>query len=245
MGRIHWGLPLLEGLLPAQIAVRIATDGAVDPSLKYDEPPNNGAYIFDGVSGDILKDLNVSGRIVRVSRQKLRALCSEGINVHWGHALLSVECDDHSNSVTAAFSDGQSYTGTVLVGCDGPRSAVRNHLFMPDRSAATARPMEGIVTTSMCVTYADPNVATFVRSKTHPVWCIAISPVMFHFMSIQDVPDPERPETWRFFFFNSWLGEKPHDTSGSAARSVLLERAENLAEVREPLVMSSGLSRKA
>lgn len=103
MGSIHWGLPLLEGLLPAQIVARIATDGAADPSLNYDEPPNNGAYIFDGVSGDVLKDLTVSGRIVRVSRQKLRALCSEGINVHWGHALLSVECDDHSNSVTATF----------------------------------------------------------------------------------------------------------------------------------------------
>src|ERR1700753_1808098 len=53
---IHWSLPLLEVLLPPHLAARIVKDGSVDGSLNYEEPPNNGAYIFDGVDGQILKD---------------------------------------------------------------------------------------------------------------------------------------------------------------------------------------------
>ena len=40
---IHWGLPLLEGLLQPQLADRIVKDGSVDGSLNYEHPPNNGA----------------------------------------------------------------------------------------------------------------------------------------------------------------------------------------------------------
>ena len=57
---IHWGLPLLEELLPPHLANRITTDGSVDGHLDYTKPPNNGAYIYDGVTGKVLKDLTVS-----------------------------------------------------------------------------------------------------------------------------------------------------------------------------------------
>ena len=65
---LHWVLPLLDSLLPPDQASRVSTDGAVDESLDYDKPPNNGALIYDGTNGELMKDLTVSGRIVRSAR---------------------------------------------------------------------------------------------------------------------------------------------------------------------------------
>ena len=142
---MHWGLPMLEKLLPPHLADRIPTDGSVDGSLDWNEPPHNGAYIFDGVNGDVLKDLTPpTGRIVRVSRRRVRALCREEIDVWWSHTLECLKCNDEEKTVTATFTNGKSYTGTLLVGCDGPRSVVRSHLF-DDPSKAQAKTMEGAV----------------------------------------------------------------------------------------------------
>lgn len=37
--------------------------------------------MYNGLNGEIMKDLPVKGKIVRVSRRKLRALVAEGIDV--------------------------------------------------------------------------------------------------------------------------------------------------------------------
>ena len=229
---IHWGLPLLEELLPPHLAKRIPTDGAVDGFLDYTEPPNNGAYIFDGVTGEILKDLTVTGRMVRVSRRKIRALCREEIDVKWSHILQSVTCNAADNTITATFTNGQSYTGTLLVGCDGPRSVVRSHLF-DDPAKETAKPMGGAVSISVVTSYP-AETAKYIRSKTHPVWCMAISPWIFPFMSVQDVPDPEKPETWKFFIMLNWVGEKDPDLDHEGRMKAVKERGQKLAEVRLP-----------
>ena len=228
---IHWGLPLLESLLPPHLAARIPTDGSVDGFLNYDEPPNNGAYIFDGLTGEILKDLTVTGRIVRVSRRKLRALCSEGVDVKHSHTLQAVTCNDENNTVTATFTNGQSYTGTLLVGCDGPRSIVRSSLFASDPTSAQAKVLDEAVSISMVVSY-DAGTAKYVRSKTHPVWCMCISPEIFPFLTMQDVPDPDKPETWKFFFMTSWLGMRDDNLDNEGRLKAIKDRGEKLAEVR-------------
>lgn len=229
---MHWGLPLLESLLPPHLARRIPTDGAVDGSLDYSIPINNGSYIFDGVSGEILKDLTPpSGRIIRVSRRKIRALCREEIDVKWSHTLDSLKCNDEDNTVTATFTNGESHTGTLLVGCDGPRSVVRNHLF-DEPAKAQAETMKGAVSISMAISYA-AETAKFLRSKSHPVWCMAISPWIFPFLSVQDVPDPNKPETWKFFWMLSWLGDIEPGLSEVDRIKALKERGAKLAEVSQ------------
>ena len=235
---IHWGLPLLESLLPPHLAKRIPTDGSVDGFLDYSQPPNNGAYIFDGVTGDILKDLTVNDRIVRVSRRKIRALCREDMEVKWSHTLESIRCNDDDNTVTARFTNGESYTGTLLVGCDGPRSTVRSHLF-DEPAKAQAKTMEGCVNISMAISYP-AETARYIRSKTHPVWCMAISPWIFPFMSMQDVPDPDKPETWKFFMMTNWLGEGELGLSNEDRLKALKERGAKLAEVRSHRVSYNG-----
>lgn len=226
---IHWGLPLLESLLPPHLAKRIPTDGAVDPHLDYTEPPNNGAYIFDGKTGEVLKDLTVNDRIVRVSRRKIRALCREEVDVKWSHTLQNITHNSEDNTVTALFANGESYTGTLLVGCDGPRSVVRDHLF-DDPEAQQAKNMEGAVNISLVASY-DAETAKFIRSKSHPVWCMTVSPWVFPFLTMQDVPDPAKPETWKFFLMLSWLGERDDSLDNAGRLNAIRERGEHLAEV--------------
>jgi len=83
---IHWGLPILDALLPEHLAERLH-EVSVDPSLDYGKYPNNAPRIYDGLSGKCVKELSIKnddgseGREMRVSRRKLRALCAEGIDV--------------------------------------------------------------------------------------------------------------------------------------------------------------------
>lgn len=76
---LHWGLPLLEALLPKHLADRLRLDAAVDPSLDYQKYPNNVIGIYDGATGQIVKEVPSIG--LRVDRTRLRALCAEGIDV--------------------------------------------------------------------------------------------------------------------------------------------------------------------
>lgn len=70
---------MLEKLLPEDLAARIKVDAVVDPSLDYTQYPNDVIPVFDGVSGELMREIPNFG--LRVSRRKLRALCSERVQV--------------------------------------------------------------------------------------------------------------------------------------------------------------------
>ena len=74
---LHWSLPLLESLLPADVHARLK-EAANDP---FSEPKEKDALpVFDGQTGEIMVMLPL-GRNIRYSRKKLRTLCSHGIDV--------------------------------------------------------------------------------------------------------------------------------------------------------------------
>src|SRR5438045_1484537 len=74
---IHWSLPLLEALLPRDLALRLKE--AQNDSF-WEAPEHDTLNVYSGLDGKVLKALPLS-RIIRVSRRKMRALCSEGIDV--------------------------------------------------------------------------------------------------------------------------------------------------------------------
>jgi len=55
-----------------------------------------------------------------------------GIPIHWGHKLVSFEQTDVD--VKAIFANGQTHTGTFVVGCDGLHSGSRTALFGRERA---------------------------------------------------------------------------------------------------------------
>ena len=52
---------------------------------------------------------------------------AQGVRVVFGHQLVSFE--QHEDSVTARFANGETDTGSFLVGCDGLHSDARKALF--------------------------------------------------------------------------------------------------------------------
>ena len=74
---IHWALPLLENLLPADLAARLK-EAQNDPFMVH--PDKDTLPIYNGQTGEIMKALPVP-RTIRVSRRKMRAFCSQGIEV--------------------------------------------------------------------------------------------------------------------------------------------------------------------
>jgi hypothetical protein len=74
---IHWALPQLEALLPPDLAVRLK-EAQNDPF--WEAPEKDTFKIYNGLDGEVLKALPLP-RTIRVSRRKMRAFCSQGIDV--------------------------------------------------------------------------------------------------------------------------------------------------------------------
>jgi hypothetical protein len=74
---IHWSLPQLEAPLPSELRARLK-EAQNDPF--WDAPEEDFFKLCDGLDGTVLKALPIP-KTIRVSRRKMRALCSEGIDV--------------------------------------------------------------------------------------------------------------------------------------------------------------------
>ncbi|KAH0494491.1 hypothetical protein TgHK011_001108 [Trichoderma gracile] len=87
-------------------------------------------------SGEVLGESNLPSTFVNNYRQPATGIrrttlnlllknkvLEEGIEVREGWALVDIQ--ENEDSVTATFSNGQSVTGSFLVGCDGIKSASR------------------------------------------------------------------------------------------------------------------------
>lgn len=129
---IHWSLDIFISLLPQNIVDKLP-ETYVDPEAS--QRGENGNFLFfDLRSGETRWKVPPNKRI-RVSRERLRALLLEGLDVEWSRTLDSISTPA-TNAVTAHFTDGTSATGTLLIGADGSRSRVRSLLLLNRRQLA-------------------------------------------------------------------------------------------------------------
>ena len=115
---VHWSLRFLETLLPANLFKRL-NEVQCDRSHQNDE--DETIYIYNSITGEPLKELSMPD-MKRLSRSKLRALCTTDIPVLFGKTFPNMTFDASTAPVTAHFADGASYSGDIIVGADGPRS---------------------------------------------------------------------------------------------------------------------------
>lgn len=163
---VHWSLPYLASLLPAELLSRIQST-QVDQF--YSPPDADSVLFFNAETGDLLKAIPI-GKFHRVSRRKFRALCAEGIEVQYGKAITGISYVN--GGVLAEFEDGETATGTTVIGTDGARSAVRT-LFLGDEGQAASAPYMACTVT---VKYPKKEKALAARSL-HPLQAMAVHPI--------------------------------------------------------------------
>ncbi|KAF4331781.1 zeaxanthin epoxidase chloroplastic [Fusarium beomiforme] len=124
-----WTLPALKSLLPKHLFDRLP-EAYVDREA-VTQGLSSAFPFFDLSTGELKASVPKAPEAerVRVTRQGLRALLADGIDIEWNKGIMEVVST--AETVTASFEDGSSATGSLLVACDGSHSRVRRSLF-PD-----------------------------------------------------------------------------------------------------------------
>jgi hypothetical protein len=171
---LHWSIPMLKSLLPDDLYQRLA-EARCDPT--YDACGKETVVFLNSATGNEMKSVSAPG-ISRISRNRMRKLCCEGIDVLWGKVLVDIMYDN--NGAAAHFDDGSSYRGTVILGTDGPNSKVRQILLGEEKARNTELEIFSITAD---VKYNDAEKARHVRSG-HPIVCPGFHPKgKFNFIS--------------------------------------------------------------
>jgi len=193
---LHWGFPILKSLIPDASAAQLQSV-EVDPHTPT--KPVDVLSFLNGRTGEVLGAFEVPN-FHRLRRSKLRALLSKDLDIKFSKRLKDIVYDPDGAKVTAIFEDGERVTGRLIVGADGARSSVRKTLLGPEFAASTRLPYAA---TFIQAKYTREQ-AIFLRSF-HPLFLAAPHPDgLFAFFGLQDAPDPDKPESWTFFFYISW-----------------------------------------
>ena len=234
-------MPHLKTLLPPTLYVRLY-EAYCDPF----GGPIEKTTIYNSASGEVLKEIVMPG-MIRVDRNRMRALCSEELDIHYSKALSRLKYGEGGEGITATFADGTSAEGDMVVGADGPQSAVRTELLGKEVAASKTSNLVSFMTT---VNYKDAEKARHVRSG-NPVFCIAYNPAgIMNFISgtiltyyhlpwfliclrfaVQNVLDPEDPTTWSFSISSSWVGQLDPGLDNAGRLAILKQKiAESCGE---------------
>ncbi|KAF2621178.1 FAD/NAD(P)-binding domain-containing protein [Macroventuria anomochaeta] len=199
---LHWGASHIASCLPEDLAARFH-EAYADPSLTPDAV--TGLPIHNGKTGDLILEMGAD-QPVRVSRKKMRNLFSEGIDVQYGkqvvRAYVIEDSSSHDNGrVKIEFRDGDHAVGDNVVGTDGAKSLLRESIVGFEDAQLTTIPVN-----LFNFSYRfDPELSLRIREH-NKIFINSIHPDhgTMYWLSIMDVPDPDKPETWSFQVMQSW-----------------------------------------
>ncbi|KAK1245439.1 hypothetical protein MKX08_005068 [Trichoderma sp. CBMAI-0020] len=124
----------------------------------------------------------------------------EGIEVREGWGLVDIQ--EHDDSVTATFSNGESVTGSFLIGCDGIKSAARTILLKQRGVEEGAPSFTGLTQTAFLSETPGPlqelaAMRNWYGDGTHVI-AYPVGPKTTSW-AITQRESQEREETWRPF----------------------------------------------
>ncbi|KIX95831.1 uncharacterized protein Z520_08539 [Fonsecaea multimorphosa CBS 102226] len=197
---LHFGQEYLAKCIPRELMARLK-EAYCD---EFYTGKHTSWPMFNGQTGDKFFDMQGFNPL-RVSRRKLRALLSDGVDVRYGRRIVSVSVSQPNGLATATFADGSTATGDLVVGCEGVHSYLREALVGKEQAANTPIDIQMFNT---CWTL--PRDVAVLQRKAHPLFRIGYHPMgMTWVTAIQDVKDPNDPTTFLFQQCLSWPG-RPH-----------------------------------
>ncbi|EMC97897.1 hypothetical protein BAUCODRAFT_22772 [Baudoinia panamericana UAMH 10762] len=120
---LHWSYATLRSLLPEDILLLLPQTYVNKVAVERGEI---GSFAFFDLSTGESRwrvPLPMGGERIRVSRERLRSLLHQGLEMEWGKTLVGVK--KGHDGVVAVFNDATEVEGCMVVGCDGARSQVR------------------------------------------------------------------------------------------------------------------------
>ncbi|KAB8236900.1 FAD-dependent oxidoreductase [Aspergillus alliaceus] len=228
---LHWALPALRQLLPAELVARLPETYVNKEAAARGD---TGRYqFFDLKSGEALYSVPAAERI-RVSRVRLRQLLTTGIEVQWNKSLKDIESSP--DAITAHFEDGSSYTGRILLSCDGSRSLTRQILYPNDHEMNTL-PVQLLGATALYSPdemHGAQNIDPFIFQGAHP------DTNVYLFFSFLDTPNNFSDSTNKYHcqLIVSWAESKAIDVPASNAERIALMKSltENWADPFKSLI---------
>ncbi len=181
---------------------------------------------FDLSNGDAKWRVPFSGDRIRVSRERLRSLMLQGLDVEWERKLVDVK--KGSGGVVAVFENGTEVKGAVLMGCDGANSNVRK-LCHPDTYRNDQLPVRFI---GAGVRYTETEIREL--RKLDPFFLQGSNPstdafLWFSFLDTPTDPDPSGTKTEDDKYYCQIMTSWPY-RSGFLGHSDPIEMPETRAE---------------
>ncbi|KAJ8070310.1 hypothetical protein OCU04_000690 [Sclerotinia nivalis] len=201
---LHWGSQHLNACLPDEILTNVKSIQC-DPYYEDEQEFMPPLSFKNAQTGETLLTLPSDG-VRRVGRQKMRNLFSEGLQIQYNKRLTSFTASD--TDVTVTFEDGTSTRGTHLVGADGAKSLLRTSL-LGDRAELTSMPY----TLYNFKTNYTAEQALYLKNSPafHPIMNFGTNQELkaLAMLTILDVVDKEKPETWVFQLLWSVFEDDP------------------------------------
>jgi hypothetical protein len=119
---LHWGVEYISKCVPPQLLAKL---GEIRCDPFYDGK-DSSLPMYNAQTGGKLFDMPVADPM-RVSRRKLRNFLSQGLDLQYGKKITSISPGPEGTAL-AAFADGTTASGSLIVGCDGAKSVVREAL---------------------------------------------------------------------------------------------------------------------
>jgi len=125
-------------------------------------------------------------------RTLIQAAVDHGVEIVWGHQLESFV--EHEDSVDVKFTNGNTVTGSFLIGCDGLHSNTRSTMFGTEESAYTGLTQTGGLSPTPEAYKAKPGMINVFGEGGHMI----IYNVNDHETSwAVSLAEPESKESWR------------------------------------------------
>ncbi|CAK7233866.1 hypothetical protein SBRCBS47491_008756 [Sporothrix bragantina] len=221
---LHWALPVMQALLPDDVAAKLPRS-ICNPDLEFDANAESFP-VYNGITGDLMFASPMPGSR-RISRQRLRAVLAEGIDIQWGKRVRGIAAHNAgspSPALTLAFEDGSTIAADFVLGADGANSRVRG-IVVDDVDKARSTP-SGLLFATAIVNYGDPAKVKTVTDK-HPVAAAAMGMSAVGGCGVLYVNDgsegakAREPADWTTFWVKIWKGQLDKTIQGQDAIEML------------------------
>lgn len=236
---LHWALPVMQALLPDDVAAKLPR-AICNPNLAFDANAESFP-VYNGVTGDLMFTSPMPGSR-RISRQRLRSVLAEGLDIQWGKKVQRIttaattEGDSSTPALTLAFEDGSNLAADFVLGADGAHSRVRG-VVVNDAEKARSTP-SGLLFATAIVNYGDAAKVKTV-TDTHSVAAAAMGTDAVGGCGVLYVNDgtegalAREPADWTTFWVKIWQGHLDKAVQGQEAID-LLKNSESSKKLAAP-----------